>query len=130
MMTEVERQQINDLRLKGTGYKAISAVLGMSRDTVRGFCKRNKIEFLEQDNNQFACPCCGQAITKKARGRSRRFCSDVCRRKWWADNYDSRSKKPEAIYSYTCLHCGKQFSAYGDKHRKYCRQKCYFLARF
>ena len=129
-MTECERQQIHDLRLKGTGYKAIAALLGISRDSVRGFCKRNKMEVVDRVNNQLVCPCCGRVITKSTRGRTRRFCSDGCRRKWWAENYDARNKKPEAIYQYTCLHCGKQFSAYGDKHRKYCSHSCYIRSRF
>ena len=132
-MSEIEKQQILDLRLKGIGYKAIAAVIGVSRDAVRGFCKKNGLggdEKAEQAENKHRCPCCGQVVTKKDRGRNRRFCSADCRRKWWAGNADARSKKPEAIYSYTCLHCGKLFSAYGDKERKYCSQDCYFKARF
>ena len=132
-MNEVESLQIHNLRLKGTGYKAIAALLGISRDSVRGFCKRRELEGdskVEPENNNPFCPCCGQVITKKARGRTRRFCSDNCRQKWWADNYDARNKKPEAIYKYSCLTCGKEFIAYGDKYRKYCSPDCYFKSRF
>lgn len=137
-MTECEHQQIQDLRIKGTGYKAIAAVMGLSRDTVRGYCKRCGLDDDSKGGMSNAgekgpepmCACCGQVITKKDLRKNRRFCSDVCRQKWWADNYDARNKKPESIYQYTCLHCGKEFSAYGDKERKYCSQDCYFKARF
>ena len=136
-MTECERQQIHDFRLKGVGYKAIAAVLGLSRDTVRGYCKRSGLDDdskggtpnAEEREPEPVCDCCGQVIAKKDHRRNRRFCSDGCRQKWWADNYDARNKKPESIYKYSCLHCGKKFSAYGDKERKYCSPECYFKAR-
>ena len=41
-MTDYEREQIYELRRKGMGYKAIGTAIGLSRDTVRSFCKRNK----------------------------------------------------------------------------------------
>jgi DNA-binding CsgD family transcriptional regulator len=43
-MTEIEKHQIHDLRLKGIGYKAIAVVLGKSRDSVRGYCIRNGLD--------------------------------------------------------------------------------------
>lgn len=35
-----------------------------------------------------------------------------------------------AIYTYICAACGKQFEAYGNNHRKYCSNKCYINDRF
>lgn len=35
-----------------------------------------------------------------------------------------------AIYTYVCAVCGKQFEAYGNNHRKYCSHKCYINDRF
>lgn len=138
-MTEVERRQIHDFRLKGAGYKAIAAALGVSRDSVRGYCKRSgcggeskamSLKVAEVEQTSLLCPCCGRGVTKNSRGRIRRFCSDECRRKWWSDHMEARSKKETAIYSYTCPRCGKAFSAYGDKTRKYCSHDCYIKARF
>ena len=34
-MTEFQEKQIRDLRLQGTGYRAIASVVGLSRDIVR-----------------------------------------------------------------------------------------------
>jgi len=138
-VTEVEKQQIQSLRLKGVGYKAISVVLGISRDVVRGYCKRNglegdaKVVFLnveERKNNNLICSCCSKELKQKDRGRTRRFCSDECRRKWWNQNQDKRNKKEDAIYEYECPHCGIKFSCYGNKRRKYCSHNCYIKSRF
>lgn len=138
-MTEVEKQQIYELRLKGVGYKAIAAVLGLSRDNIRGFCKRNgldgdsKVVHLnveEQKKRHILCSCCGKPIKQKKRGRVRRFCSDECRRKWWNDNPQVRNKKETAMYKYICRRCGEEFTCYGNKKRKYCSHDCYIKARF
>lgn len=43
-MTDLEKRQIRDLRLNGVGYKAITSVLGLTRDAVRGYCKRNGLQ--------------------------------------------------------------------------------------
>lgn len=138
-MKELEKQQIRDLRLKGDGYKAIASVLGITRDTVRGYCKRQGLDgdsrvvslnVEEKKKQNLLCACCSKPIKQKNRGRARRFCSEECRRKWWKDNSDKRNKKEEAIYKYTCPNCGKEFSSYGNKHRKYCSHDCYIKSRF
>lgn len=138
-MTDLDREQIRDLRLKGVGYKAIASVLGLSRDTVRGYCKRNglhgdsrvvSLNVEEKKKKNLLCACCSKPIKQKKRGRARRFCSDECRRKWWKDNPDKRKKKEKAVYKYTCPNCGKEFSCYGNKKRKYCSHDCYIKSRF
>ncbi|PYG84789.1 hypothetical protein LY28_03582 [Ruminiclostridium sufflavum DSM 19573] len=138
-MTEFEKQQIQDLRLKGVGYKAIAAILGISRDSIRGYCKRNGLDgdskvvslnVEEKINQNLLCACCGKSIKQKKRGRSRRFCSEDCRRKWWNDNPDKRSRKESAIYKYTCSYCNKEFSCYGNKRRKYCSHNCFIKSRY
>ncbi len=138
-MTEFEKEQIYDLRLKGVGYKAIAAVLGLSRDSVRGYCKRNGLDgdsevvalnVEEQKKRHLLCTCCGKPIKQKDKGRTRKFCSEECRRKWWKNNPQERNKNESAIYNYTCPHCGKEFSTYGNKKRKYCSHACYIKDRF
>ncbi|MEC1722238.1 helix-turn-helix domain-containing protein [Schinkia azotoformans] len=138
-MTEAEKQQIYDLRLKGVGYKAIAAVLGKSRDTVRVFCKQHGLDgdakvvalnVKEQMKNHLLCSSCGKPIKQKKRGRVRKFCSDECRRKWWNENPQARKKRETAIYNYTCPQCGETFSCYGNKRRKFCSHDCYIKSRF
>ena len=138
-MTNVEKQQIQQLRIKGEGYKVIADVLGISRDTIRSYCKRNGLDGdsklislnLEGKNNQnLICICCNKAIVQKGRGRVRRFCCEDCRRKWWNDNKENKNKKDTATYKCTCTNCGKEFSSYGNKLRKYCSHDCYIKLRF
>jgi len=138
-MTGTDKQQIYKLRQKGVGYKLIAAELGISRDSVRGFCKRNGLEgdskvvslnIEEKKNKHLLCSGCGKPIKQKERGRNRKFWSNDCRRKWWNDNPQARKKKETAIYKYTCPHCGKEFSCYGNKKRKYCSHNCYIKSKF
>lgn len=138
-MTEILKQQIYDLRLKGVGYKAIAAVIGISRDSVRGFCKRNGLDgdslvvalnMEEQKKQRLICSCCAKPLQKNGRGRPKRFCSNECRRKWWNEHPQERNKNESAIYQYTCTHCGQEFSCYGNRTRKYCSHDCYIKSRF
>jgi hypothetical protein len=34
------------------------------------------------------------------------------------------------LYHFTCIACGKRFSAYGKADRKYCSHECYINDRF
>ena len=43
-MIEFQEKQIRDLRLQGTGYRAIASVVGLSRDIVRNYCKSHGLD--------------------------------------------------------------------------------------
>lgn len=43
VMDKKIQDKIAQLRLKGLGYKAIAAKLGLSRDTVRHYCRKNNL---------------------------------------------------------------------------------------
>lgn len=138
-MTNDEKEKIKRLRLEGMGYKGIANLLGLTRDSVRGFCKRNGLEgdscvvalnVGEKIKRNLLCTCCEKPIKQNETGRIRRFCSDECRRKWWKENQEKKNKRETAIYRYTCPHCGNEFSAYGNKNRKYCSHNCYIKSRF
>lgn len=49
-MTKEEKIQIEDYRRKGIGYKQIAKELGISPNSVKSYCRRNKLqnEDLEQ----------------------------------------------------------------------------------
>ncbi len=138
-MTDYERQQIYELRMKGLGYKAIGNILGLTRDSVRSFCQRNNldgngkvvslnIEVMKEE--KLLCLHCGKLLKVKEKGRPRKYCSDECRRTWWKNNQDKKTKNDTAVYKYTCLHCEKEFSIYGNKKRKFCSHDCYIKYRF
>ena len=42
-MTDAQARQIQEMRMKGSGYKAISAAIGLSRDIVRNYCKKHNL---------------------------------------------------------------------------------------
>ena len=42
-MTDAQAKQINEMRMKGMGYKAIGMAIGLSRDIVRNYCKRHNL---------------------------------------------------------------------------------------
>ena len=54
---------------------------------------------------------------------TRRFCYDACRMAWWKNHPEKLNRKAE--YHFTCAHCRKKFTAYGNKNRKYCSRACY-----
>lgn len=138
-MTDYQKEQIPVLRSGGMGYKAIANVLGLSRDIVRGFCKKNGLEgnaSVIQENialrvkNRILCANCEKALTQPSVGRRRRFCSDECRRSWWKANPDKQTKSESAIYKEVCAYCKTPFESYGFKGRKYCCHECYIKDRF
>jgi len=60
--------------------------------------------------------------------KHKRFCSDLCRNRWWNSHLDLVKRK--AHYEYVCPACKTAFSVYGNANRKYCSHACYIRARF
>lgn len=137
-MTEEQRLLITKLRYEGIGYKAIGVRIGLSRDIVRNFCKRNGMEGYgkrlklakENEIKSDECRLCGKPISQKATGRTRRYCCEEHRREWWKLNQDLIDRKPTAYYELICKECGKTFISYGNKNRKFCGRECYVAYRF
>lgn len=128
-MTERQAQQIQELRSRGQGYKAIASATGLSRDAVRYFCKSKGIEAAGAKPGD-RCPSCGKPLEQPRTGRRKRFCSELCRRAWWKNHPSAVQHGGNAVYHLTCAHCGKAFDSYGNSHRRYCCRSCYFAARF
>lgn len=138
-MTELQRKQIINMRKNGKGYKTIATAVGMSRDAVRNFCKRNSMTGYGQatalnteeriENNEICANCC-TPIQQPAKGRHKKFCSDECRRDWWRKHPEEIKQKETAQYHLKCKYCGREFVSYGNKNRKYCSHYCYIHDRF
>ena len=136
-MTDFEAAQVKEMRLKGMGYRAIAEALGLSRDIVRNHCKAKGMggyvaatvkNLQEREVQNGICLCCGEEISQQGNGRPRKFCSEKCRRQWWKTHPEEGNRK--AVYTQVCARCGKEFTAYGNSHRKYCSHDCYIRARF
>ncbi len=118
-MTEVEKQQVSRLSEEGFGYKKIAAMLSISPDTVKSYCRRQGIRKATpvadaQPVVTTTCKCCGLPIIQKPKMKPRVFCSDGCRRAFFNANRQGGS--------HVCPHCGREFKAYGK--RTYCSHSC------
>lgn len=98
-MIEDKKKQIRLLRYKGWGYKKISNVVGVSRDSVRGYCKRNILEGYTSENNSNHnkqsivdelvydfCLQCGVKLEQSNKERKRKFCNQKCKSEWEKTN--------------------------------------------
>lgn len=131
-MTDDERAKIAVLRREGWGYKKISAALRVSTSTVKSFCRKEGLGgalaipgHIIDDSH---CRECGIPLIQTVGVKRRRFCSPECRVRWWAKHPKAVGHKASAKFS--CLACGKGFSAYSGEARKYCSHGCYIAARF
>ena len=124
-MKNEQKQKIIALRRDGAGYGSIASQLGISINTVKSFCRRHSLAAPPTDH---LCEQCGRPIIQNPGRKRKRFCSDACRNKWWNSHLDLVKRK--AVYTFTCLACGKKFTVYGNSHRKFCSHACYIAYRF
>lgn len=106
-------------------YGRIAAQLQISINTVKSFCRQHS---LAARTAGAVCEQCGKPIDQNPGRKRKRFCCDACRNKWW--NAHLELVKRKAVYNYTCPACGKEFTVYGNSHRKFCSHACYIAYRF
>ncbi|MEA4823685.1 MAG: helix-turn-helix domain-containing protein [Clostridiaceae bacterium] len=125
-MTNDQKSMIAEMRRQGCSYAKIAKSLSISENTIKTFCRRNR---LAKDSavKTPSCKQCGCSIEVKDKSKPRQFCSDKCRAAWWHANHKSPSKTE---YSLICANCGQPFFSIGSKTRKYCSHTCYINARF
>ena len=125
-MTNGEKVQIVQMRKRGLGYAEIALSLGLSVNTVKSYCRRSGVKPLEKKTAQSddVCRQCG-SVLKHTPGRKRkRFCSDVCRLRWWHGHRELGRNARTIV----CASCGKAFAT--DRTQKYCSHACYIQTRF
>lgn len=133
-MDGFQKEQIKNLRGEGLSYAEIARQVNVSRDAVISFCRRNGLQEIKKPisvvENDIADVCreCRKPLVQVDGMKRRVFCSKECRTKWWKEHPDRLNRK--AVYQFTCPHCGKPFSAYGNSKRKYCSHVCYISDRF
>lgn len=131
-MDGYQKEQIRSLRIEGQSYTEIARQVNVSRDAVISFCRRNGLQEIKKKAELSAstdvCRECGKALVQIDGMKRRVFCSKECRVKWWKKHPERLNQK--AVYQFTCPHCGKPFSAYGNSKRKYCSHACYISDRF
>ena len=130
-MTNEQRAAIKEYRNNGYGYKKISRLTGICESTVKTFCRRNGLGGNTQEptsETEKTCINCGKPIVQYPGRKEKKFCSDSCRNRWWNSHLNLVKRK--AMYEFVCPTCGKTFSAYGNRNRKYCSHECYIEDRF
>ena len=129
-VTEEQKEKIIRFRGMGHGYGNIGKELGISKDTVKSFCRRNRLTRadIQATGQEDRCRECGAGIRQRPKMKKRVFCCRACREKWWAEHPERIAQK--AVYGFTCGKCGKAFTAYGNKKRKYWSHECYIAHRF
>lgn len=121
------KDEIKKLREKGLGYKKIAVCLNVSANTVKSICRREKLEKLDTEDFD-TCKVCGEKLTHLKGKKQKKYCSDVCRMKWWKNNQDKMNRKAFSIHQCKC--CKREFTSYSNNKRKYCSHECYIKHRF
>ena len=133
-MTTEQKQRIADMRQNGCGYTNIAKAVGLTKDNVKAYCRAHDLAGIKAQNNariapdQDFCLKCGKPLQQLPGRKKVKFCSADCRQQWW--NAHPEAVRQKAIYTFTCAHCGRPFTDYGNSKRKYCSHACYIAARF
>lgn len=115
LMNDIEKKRIVELKAEGKSIRDISSLLNIPRSTIGTYIKN--LETVSY------CKCCGKSIAIKKGHRSRAFCSDSCRYKFWRSTNNSKNKTTN--YVVECLCCQKKFYSYRSLKRKFCSRACY-----
>lgn len=132
-MTKEQKEQIRKLRDSGYGYATIADALGLTKNQVSAFCRREGLAGVVAGETETipdvnCCRCCGKRLTQTPGKKAAKFCSAACRTRWWNTHLDQVKRK--AVYKFNCTGCGRAFTAYGNGNRKYCSHECYIRDRF
>ena len=111
-MTEGQKTLIMNLRKEGYGYVRIAQRLEISENTVKSFCRRNKVAgkvdvtrtiLPPVKGGKHFCLYCGEEVEQNPGRKEKKFCSDKCRNRWWNSHLDRVDRR--ANYEFVCLHC-------------------------
>lgn len=110
-MTRDQIEQLKELRVKGYRHVEIAKKIGVSANAIRTYvCRHPELP------GPLLCKECGHPVVQGSSRRTKIFCCDACREKWFRDRRQSRNVK-------RCPTYGKEFNTYGNK--KYCSRSCY-----
>ena len=125
-MTEMQKNQILEMRSNGMGYGTIAATLSVSEGTVKSFCRRHQP--IAKSLPNASCKQCGNVLQNTPGHRQKIFCSEKCRQLYWREHHEQMQCR--ALIRSVCPACGKSFSDYAGHNRKYCSHACYIAARY
>ena len=132
-MTDNQKENILEMRRMGFSYRHAAITLGLKAGTVKSFCLRmeRKGQSAAHDPDQgICCKQCGKPIEQVAKRKRKLFCSKACCQQWWNSHLYLVKRTAKAWHRFSCAHCGKDFTAYGNAERKYCSHDCYIQERY
>ena len=101
-MTPDEKSRLSAMRKAGRSYTEIAAELGISKNTIKTFCRRNgltsEVESMPIETTPVAttdrlCPHCGKPVIQLEGRKEKKFCSDTCRNRRWNSHMDLVNRK-------------------------------------
>ena len=132
-MTENQKNRIHEMYQMGHSYKRIATNLSLKEGTVKSYCtravKKGILTPVKQKQQGF-CKQCGKELVQIEKRKTKTFCCNTCRQKWWNSHQYMVKPSSKALYHFTCPTCRKPFSVYGNANRTYCSHACYIKARY
>lgn len=126
MVNTEQKELIITYRNDGLSYKEIAEKIGVTREYARTVCsranRRKEIDGMIPVTDD-VCKSCGKPLSRTDGKKKKQFCDDQCR-----NNYYNR-KNMHKPYVLTCEHCGNEFVAYGNPHKRFCSRECQTLSR-
>ena len=113
--------RFESLRRAGMSFAQMSEILGVSRNTLKSYARRNPTEEPKARTN---CAFCGGKIIPRGK---QRFCSNTCRYAW---NYSHRILNAHNAIQRTCAYCGQSFYSYPSSRKVYCCRDCFLSGRY
>ena len=119
-MTEAQKNEAVKMLQEGRSYKEIGGKLGVTPESVKQFFYRRRKQPVSH-----ICEQCHQPIMLSS-NRQHRFCSDLCRTRWWSHHPEQYSNKEQ--HCFCCKVCGKRF--YSRRNiASFCSRACYYESR-
>ena len=91
-MTIDEKKEVVKLRKAGYGYSRIADALGISKNTIKAFCRRNDLRGQAEAMPDItitdapvvkSCRHCGKPVVQTPGRKEKKFCNDTCRNRYW-----------------------------------------------
>lgn len=123
-MTDEEKKTAMKMIERGYGYRIIASQLGLSVNTVKSFCHRQKVKGTDIPMTYVPyrdCLWCGELLAQLPHKKKKKFCSDKCRLAYWNDQPEELRKRTH--HECVCEFCGKTFLK--PKPQRFCSTACY-----
>ena len=118
MMSIEEKNRILELRNKEIVVREIAEITNLNKEAVKSFLKR-----IDKNVKEIRiCKECGKEYFVYFKVKSKSFCSDLCRIRWWNKHPENMKNRKESIRKCKC--CGKEFIVYGNSKQQFCCKKC------